>query len=393
MRRLFVLVAAVILVETMFYAAITPLLPFYAEEFGLSKAAAGVLSASYAAGTLLGTFPAAWIAARLGLRPTVLGGLGLMSGSTIVFAFGGDVVVLDVARFAQGVGGAFCWVGGFSWLVSMAPAERRGEMIGSAIGAAVFGILLGPVLGAIASKTGPEPVFSSAALLGAGLAVVAISTPAPEPTSFPGWRRIAAAARVPWVLAGFWLVMLPAIFSGVINVLGPLRLDAIGATGVAIGVVFLLSALLEGSASPLFGRIADRRGRLWPIRLGLGTAAVMALLLPLPDVAIVLGAAVIFAELCLGFCWTPAMALLSDSAETLGIGQWFAFGIVNLAWAGGQVAGSSGGGGLADATSDAVPFAIVAVLLATTAGTLLLRGRRLGVGMPEAGGTPGRRPA
>jgi hypothetical protein len=87
------------------------------------------------------------------------------------------------------------------------------------------------------------------------------------------------------------------------------------------------------------------------------------------------------------------MALLSDSAETLGIGQWFAFGIVNLAWAGGQVAGSSGGGGLADATSDAVPFAIVAALLATTAGTLLLRGRRLGVGMPPAGATPGRRPA
>ena len=54
MRRLFLLVGAVILVDTMFYAAITPLLPTYRDELGLSKTAAGVLSASYAAGTLIG---------------------------------------------------------------------------------------------------------------------------------------------------------------------------------------------------------------------------------------------------------------------------------------------------------------------------------------------------
>ena len=194
---------------------------------------------------------------------------------------------------------------------------------------------------------------------------------------------------MPWVLAGFWLVMLPAMFSGVINVLGPLRLDEIGATGVMIGAVFLISALLEGSASPMFGRIADRRGRMWPIRLGLATAAVMALLLPLPDVVVVVGAAIVVAELTLGFCWTPAMALLSDSAETLNIGQWFAFGLTNLAWSSGQVAGSSGGGGLADATSDAVPFAIAAGLLAATALVISLRGRRIGVGVPDTATRPG----
>ena len=57
MRRLFPLVAAVILTETMFYSAITPLLPGYADDLGLSKASAGILSASYAAGTLLAAMP------------------------------------------------------------------------------------------------------------------------------------------------------------------------------------------------------------------------------------------------------------------------------------------------------------------------------------------------
>ena len=86
-RRLFVLVAAVVLVDTMFFAAITPLLPEYADDLGLSKTAAGILSASYAAGTLLGTFPGAWIAARFGVRQTRAGGLGLMSAAGLVFAF------------------------------------------------------------------------------------------------------------------------------------------------------------------------------------------------------------------------------------------------------------------------------------------------------------------
>ena len=50
MRRLFLLVAAVVLVDTMFFAAVSPLLPEYADEFGLSKTGAGVLAAAYPAG-------------------------------------------------------------------------------------------------------------------------------------------------------------------------------------------------------------------------------------------------------------------------------------------------------------------------------------------------------
>jgi MFS family permease len=70
MRRLFPLVAAVVLVDTMFYAAITPLLPHYVDELGLSKSAAGILTACYAAGTLIGSLPGGWLATRLGaVRP------------------------------------------------------------------------------------------------------------------------------------------------------------------------------------------------------------------------------------------------------------------------------------------------------------------------------------
>lgn len=106
MRRLFLLVSAVVLVDTMFYAAIAPLLPTYQDDLDLSKTAAGVLSASYAAGTLLAALPAGWLAGRIGAKRTMLLGLGMLAASSVAFSVAESIVVLDSARFVQGVGGA-----------------------------------------------------------------------------------------------------------------------------------------------------------------------------------------------------------------------------------------------------------------------------------------------
>ena len=144
------MVSAAVLVDTMFYAAIAPLLPAYQDDLGLSKTAAGVLSASYAAGTLLAALPAGWLAGRVGAKPTMLAGLALLSGSSLVFGLAESIVLLDASRFVQGVGGACSWAGGLAWLLAVAPRERRGELIGTALGAAIFGVLLGPVLGGAA---------------------------------------------------------------------------------------------------------------------------------------------------------------------------------------------------------------------------------------------------
>ncbi len=64
--------------------------------------------------------------------------------------------------------------------------------------------------------------------------------------------------------------------------------------------------------------------------------------------------------------WTPAMALLSDNAEAAGLDLAFASALVSLAWAGGQVVGGSTLAGLADATSDAAAYGLIAALFAVT---------------------------
>ena len=77
MRALVAFVSAVVLVDTIFYAAVVPLLPAYTEDLGLTKAGAGVLEASYAAGTLAAAVPAGLFAARVGVRRTVSRSTGL----------------------------------------------------------------------------------------------------------------------------------------------------------------------------------------------------------------------------------------------------------------------------------------------------------------------------
>ena len=380
MRRLFLLVAAVILVDTMFYAAITPLLPTYRDELGLSKTAAGVLSGSYAAGTLLGSLPVGALVARLGAKPTLLAGLALMSATSVAFGFAENIVVLDTARFLQGIGGACSWGAGLAWLIGTAPPERRGELIGGAIAAALVGVLLGPVLGGAATLASPELVFSLVALLGSGLGIWALAMPAPPPSQRSGLRAVGRAMASRPVVIAFWLALLPSLYSGTLVVLGPLRLDEVGAGSLAIGAGFLVAAAFEGTISAMVGRVSDRRGRLIPIRLGLIGAAVMAVALPLPGTPLLLAAAIVGAVVALAGFWAPAFALLSDAGEAVGLDQGYAFALTNLAWAGGQVSGAAAGGWVAERAGDAVPYAGLAVLCSATIAALALsRGPRKAV--------------
>jgi MFS family permease len=376
MRRLFWLVAAVVLVDMMFFAAVAPLLPHYSDELGLSKTGAGILTAAYPAGTFVGALPSGWLAARWGLKPTLLLGLAMLGFASISFAFADSVVVLDTARFIQGMGGACMWAAGMAWLVSAAPVERRGELIGAALSAAVVGVLLGPVLGGAASLLSPELVFSSVAVVAAGLAAWAWMTPGGEPEDSPGIGSMLRALTRPAVLIGFWVFTLPALFSGVIEVLVPLRLHELEVSGATIGLVFLLAAAVEAVVSPLAGRYSDRAGRMAPIRLGLAGALVMAMVLPLPRTAVLVGICVTLTFVALASFWAPGMAMLSDAAEDSGLDLVLAFAISNLAWALGHVFGAGVGAAVADATSDRVPYATLAVLCGATLVGLTLRRRQ-----------------
>lgn len=373
-RSLLLLVGAVILLGSMYYGALTPLLPEYAERFDLSKTGAGVLAGSYAAGALVGALPSAWLAVRLGSRRTLFAGLVLDAVSTAAFAFGDTIVVLDVARFATGLGSACTWAGGMGWLIATTSPTRRGVTIGNAMSAAVIGFLLGPLIGAIARATGPEAPFAAIAMLAALLALATLRLDAA-----PGWpatrRADRAAFADPRIRVAAWMVLMSALAFGCVEVLVPLELDRLGAGGLAIGAAFLAAAAAEGVAQPLVGRATDRHGRIGPIRVGLAGMLASLLLMALPQVAWLLIVATVVVCVMSGVVNTPAMTLLSDGVEGLGLDQGVGFAIVYFVWAGGQVAGSAAGGLLAAQTTDATVYAGLAAVCGLTLASIALRER------------------
>jgi predicted MFS family arabinose efflux permease len=368
MRRLLLLVGAIVFVDTMFFAALTPLLPSYKEDLGLSKSEAGVLASSYAAGALFGALPGGIAAARIGVKPVVLFGLAGMGATTLAFGLADSFWLLLAARFLQGLSSAFSWTASFSWLAAGAPPHRRGELLGAAVGAAIFGALFGPVLGGVASETGSAPAFGSVAVFAVALGIWAWRTPAFAPGEPQSARVVLRALLHPGVAGAVWFVALPALLFGVLGVLAPLRLDELGWGSLAIGAVFLTAAAIEGIASPVLGRVSDRRGPITPLRAGLLASALVAAVLPWLGAAWLLAAVVVAAALAFGTFWAPAMALLANSAEAVGLEYAYAFALMNTAWAPGAFAGAAIGGAVADFTADAVPYlALSAACLLTLA--------------------------
>jgi len=385
---LLVLVSAVVFVDTVFYTAITPLLPQYARTLHLGKSGAGLLVAAYAAGTLLGAIPGGLLASRAGTRTAVITGLCLMSVATFAFGLSHSAASLDLARFLQGLGGACTWAGGLAWLAGAAPPERRAAMLGVAFSAAVGGSLCGPLVGTLASRVGAAPVFSGATAAAALLVVGTFLVPSPAGRELSRLRTGLGALRDPSLLAGMWLTALAGLAMGVVNVLVPLRLSALGASAVVIGATWLAAAAVEGVLAPVVGRLADRHGRLAPVRWSVAFGAGFALVLPWLAPAGLLVAAVVAAMPAFSTLFVPAAAMISDGSERRSLDLGLGFGLSNLAWAGGQAVAAGGSGSLAQATSDAVPFALLA---ATLVGTLLLLRGRVALRTalaPEASGAP-----
>ncbi|MEO5576916.1 MAG: MFS transporter [Gaiellaceae bacterium] len=365
MRRLLVLVSVVVFVDAMLFGALAPLIPGYADEFGLSKTGAGLLVASFGAGALLGGIPGGLAAARWGPKAAVVAGLALLAASSVAFAVAEGPWALGVARLVQGFSSTTTWAGALAWLTVATPRERRGELIGTAFGAAVFGAILGPMFGAIADAVSVRVCFVAVGVVAAALAAWAATRPAATPEQqAPG--SVARAFADHRFLAGLWLNTLPAWLFGTLVVLVPLRLDDGGFTPFAIGAVFLAAGLVETVVNPLLGRFSDRRGRLLPIRIALAASVTVALAFAFARDPYPVAALAILAAISFGAFYTPGMALVSDRAETAGLSQAIGFGIMNTAWALGNMTGPALAGAVAEAAGDAVPYLLAAALCLVT---------------------------
>jgi MFS family permease len=377
MRRLLLLVCVVVFVDAMLFGALAPLVPGYADEFGLSKTGAGLLVGAFGAGAVLGAIPGGLAAARFGPKLAVVAGLVLLALASFAFAAAEGPWALGLARLVQGASSTITWAGAFAWLIVAASRDRRGELIGTAFAAAVFGAILGPMFGAVADAVSVRISFAAVGVIAAILAVAAATRPTSPPQKHsPGSIGRAFADRS--FLGGLWLNALPAILFGMLVVLVPLELDEGGFTPFAIGAVFLLAGLLETVVNPFLGRFSDRRGRLLPIRVALAGSVAVAIAFAVARDPYAISFLAVLAAISFGAFYTPGMALVSDRAEAVGLSQAIGFGIMNTAWALGNMSGPALAGTIADAAGDSLPYVLAAVLCALTLVATSRLGSRAG---------------
>jgi MFS family permease len=295
----------------------------------------------------------------------VLAGLTVLALASLAFAFSGGPLALGLSRFVQGISSTTTWAGALAWVAVDVPRERRGQALGTVFGLAVLGFVVGPMFGGVADIVGIEGSFAAVALVAVALAAALLPV-RPSPTEAPNPGAIARALRDRAFVGGLWLNTLPALFFGVLDVLVPLRFDEEGYGALAIAAVFVVAGLVEVGVNPVIGRISDRHGRLYPVRIALIASIAVASAIAFATEPAVIAVLVVAASVSFGGFYTPGMALVADRSERAGLPQGIGFGVTNTAWAAGALVGPLIGGALGQALGDPVPYLVCAGLCALT---------------------------
>ncbi len=368
MRRLVATIALLMVLDTVAYAAVIPLIPHYRAEFGLSPFGAGVLIASYSAAVLLFALPSGQLSDLLGSKwMTTVGAVALVAGM-LLMAIANSFLVLLLARVLQGGADAVVWSAGIAWVSSVSAPEERGGRIGVIQGSGTIGFIAGPVIGAVAiSGVGITPTFLALAVLAVGLLVMIALQP--QARRVPDVRpalssMLAACYRQSLITASVILIFVAAVVGGALQLLVTLQLSDSGMSGSGIGAVYTAGAILSSAIAVATGRGGDRYGRV-PLAVA-GTAVLAAMIatlaLPVSERWFVALAILVFGlEAVL---YATAYPLSVDGADRSQLGHGVVLGVVNLAWGIGAVLGPLAGSGLGDLTGSNVTYVLLAVFTA-----------------------------
>jgi DHA1 family tetracycline resistance protein-like MFS transporter len=174
------------------FGILIPLLPYFAETYGATGFAVGMLNTSYSFMQFL--FAPVWgrLSDRIGRRPVLLGSLIVTGVSYVIFAVSGSLIVLFLSRIMAGIAGATISTAQAYIADTTTPEERTKGMglLGAAFG---MGFIFGPAIGGILSRWG----FSMPALAAAALAfAAAVFAYFRLPESLPPEARVATAREL-----------------------------------------------------------------------------------------------------------------------------------------------------------------------------------------------------
>ena len=195
-RRLLVLVSSILFVDAMLFVALTPLIPGYADEFGLSDTGAGLLVAAFGLGAVARRDSRRHAGAADRCQGRGRRRAGRDQHREPRLRTGGRSLAPRHRRASPRERPASAvWAGALAWLTVVAPRERRGQVLGTAFGVAIAGAIVGPMLGGLADVVGTRPSFTGVAVAAAMLAALALRAPAAPREHAETGRRPCRTAR------------------------------------------------------------------------------------------------------------------------------------------------------------------------------------------------------
>ncbi|HVA56753.1 MAG TPA: MFS transporter [Gemmatimonadaceae bacterium] len=136
------------LVDMIGLVMVIPLLPFYAERFGATGAAIGMLIGAFSVAQLVSAPFWGRFSDRRGRRPTLVIGLFTSAVSYLIFAFANSFWLLVVSRVVQGFGGGTVGVVQ-AYVTDLAAPDDRAKSLGWLSAATSFGAVVGPAAGSL----------------------------------------------------------------------------------------------------------------------------------------------------------------------------------------------------------------------------------------------------
>jgi MFS family permease len=276
-----------LLVLTMGTSTLTPLLPLYQQDFGLSTGTATLLFVTYTITVCPTMLIAGNLSDRLGRKRLLLPAMAVMTLASLVFAFAESVPLLFVGRVLQGLAiGGFLGVGS-AFVVDHA---RRGSKALAAALAGVFfrlGFGLGPGIAGLTAEYAPDPrhlVFEIHVVLMI-VGMIAIGTASETLFRRQGARHEPFRIRigVPRGQAlGFLTFVAPAAFmmsfieGTLLSVVPIFVVDTLGVDNLAVVGAIGFLTLAVGGVAPFVARNLDPRRS---VILGVGCSAALSFLI------------------------------------------------------------------------------------------------------------------
>jgi MFS transporter, DHA1 family, solute carrier family 18 (vesicular amine transporter), member 1/2 len=328
------------------YSIAVPVLPDLSRKLGASPTTIGLLFASFGLTLLTVSIPMGAVSDRIGRRGLLVAGMLVLAVATLLFAFSDSLPILFLARLAQGGADAVTWVVGLALLADVYEASERGRATGIVMSGTGFAFMIGPSLGGWLYEIGGVGLpFVMVAVMAVAAAVAFLSLAVPLHHTDRDPVPVLAVVRVPAVAACAAAVVVASSTSSMLEPVLALHLEAVGTNPGRIGVVFGIAAVATTILNPVFGRLADRWGArrltLWGLIV---SAAVMPMFARTWSFASATASFPVQAA-AIALVITPSLAYMAEAVSDAGLGSFgVAYGLYNVAWGIGLLAGPAVGG-------------------------------------------------